>query len=397
MKPKPLLFVSDSITANTGLARIARDLATRVHDHLGDVFRVGTAGYGGTGSRRFPWPDYHFNEVNNWLLPELPAIADDFAGGDELIVMYVWDASRLYWLGVPEMCPMPHLRMFAERKDVKKWIYGAIDAEGPNGKLPKLISDTYKGFDRVLDYSAFSSKITGNSDHLPHGVNTYVFKPYPKRESRATLAARGFTGLTQDTFLIGIVGTNQARKNWPLGFQTAKILLDRGLNVRVWAHTDSVDRYWSIGGLVADYDLANRVAVTTSRFTDEEMAQMYSACDCCLGIAPEGFGFPIAESLACGVPVVCGSYGGQADFVPKAMQVDPIAYYHEGAFCSKRPVHEPEKWATIAVRNIPFDNGGDDECKAELPECIDWNGPTLWPSWEKWFRAGVEHKLERVK
>ena len=35
---------------------------------------------------------------------------------------------------------------------------------------------------------------------------------------------------------MGIVATNQARKQWALGIQTAKLLLDRGLDVRVWAH-----------------------------------------------------------------------------------------------------------------------------------------------------------------
>jgi glycosyltransferase involved in cell wall biosynthesis len=382
MKKQPLLFVSDAISSNSGLARITRDLATRVHNHLGDIYRVGTAGYGGPGSRCFPWPDYHFNEVNNWLLPELPAIAEDFAAGEELTIMFVWDASRLYWLGIPAMCPMPHLRRFAERKDIKKYIYGAIDAEGPNGKLPNLIVETYKGFDRVLDYSEFSSKITGHPDHLPHGVDPSVFHPFPQKASRAKLAADGFTGLTDDTLLIGVVATNQARKNWPLAFQTAKILLDRGLNVRVWAHVDSVDRYWSIGNLVADYGLHNRVAVTTHHFSDVEMAQMYSACDVTLGVGSEGFGFPIMESLACGVPSIVGSYGGQSDFVPPGMQVDPISYFYDGAFCSKRPVHAPEKWAD-KVEEWENMNGS-----SWLPGCLDWNG--LWPRWKSWFREGAK-------
>ena len=383
MKKRPLLFVGDAISSNSGLGRITRDLANRVHHHLGDVFRIATAGYGGTGSRRFPFPQYHFHDVNNWLLPELPAIADDFAEGEELTVMCVWDASRLYWLGIPAMCPMPHLRRFAERKDVKKWAYSAIDAEGPNGKLPNLLTETYKGFDRVLDYTEFSSKITGHPEHLPHGIDSSVFKPYPKQQARAKLAADGFVGLTDDTFLIGIVATNQARKNWALGFQTAKILLDRGLNVRVWAHTDSVDRYWSIGNLVADYGLHNRVAVTTSRFTDEEMASMYSACSVTLCIGPEGMGFPAMESLACGVPVIAGSYGGQADYVPTIMQVDPISYFYDGAFCSKRPVHDPEKWADAAFL---WDEQGTYPYSI-LPSEFDWN--ELWPRWQSWFMKGV--------
>lgn len=383
MNKRPILFVSDSISATSGLGRITRDLASRVHEHLGDIYRVGTAGYGGAGSRRFPWPDYHFHSVENWLLPELPLVAGDFAGDDgELTVLFVWDLSRLYWVGIPETCPIPFLRRWVEelRKSgkVKFHIYHAIDAEGPNGKLSARIADTMKGFDRVLDYSAFSSRITGNPDHLPHGIDSKVFYPRDRKEAREAFGKNGFQGLSDKSLLIGIVATNQARKNWQLGMETCKILQDRGHDVRVWCHTDVLDRHWSIGTLIADYGLQGRVAVTTQKFTDDQMCWLYSACDVTLGIAPEGFGFPIAESLACGTPCVCGSYGAQAEFAPKTMQVDPVGYFYEGAFCSKRPVHMAEKWA-IRVEMVKG------AC-VHLPESIDWNGPTLWPSWEKWFR-----------
>ena len=139
---------------------------------------------------------------------------------------------------------------------------------------------------------------------------------------------------------MGIVATNQARKNWQLGIETARILLDRGHDLRLWIHTDVIDRYWSLGNLIVDYGLVGRAAITITRFTDEQLAWMYSACDVTLGIGPEGFGYPIAESLACGVPCIVGSYGAQAEFVPKEMQLDPNAYFYEGAFCSKRPVHD---------------------------------------------------------
>jgi glycosyltransferase involved in cell wall biosynthesis len=382
---KPLLFVSDAISGSSGLGRITRDLATRVHQHLSDVYRVGTVGYGGVGSRKFPWPDYHVHSIDNWLIPELPEVADDFAGGDELTVLYVWDMSRLYWLGTPTRCSNPHLRRFAERKDVKKWAYHAIDAEGPFGKLSHSIAETMKGFDRVLDYSAFSCRITGNTEHLPHGIDTSVFKPQPLQEARTALIKSGFTGLTDKSLLIGIVATNQARKNWQLGMATARILLDRGHDVRLWCHTDVLDRYWSIPNLIVDYGLRDRVAVTTQRFTDAQLASMYSACDVTLGIAPEGFGYPIAESLACGVPCICGSYGAQAEFAPKSMQVEPNAYFYEGAFCSKRPVHSPEAWAFKVEKVLKNNHTG-----SLLPEHVDWNGSTLWPAWESWFRKGIE-------
>ena len=57
--------------------------------------------------------------------------------------------------------------------------------KGPFGKLSHSIAETMKGFDRVLDYSAFSCRITGNTEHLPHGIDTAVFKPQPRHEARA--------------------------------------------------------------------------------------------------------------------------------------------------------------------------------------------------------------------
>ena len=94
------------------------------------------------------------------------------------------------------------------------------------------------------------------------------------------------------------MATNQTRKNWQLGIATARILLDRGHDVRLWCHTDVLDRYWSIPNLIVDYGLQNRVAVTTQRFTDAQLASMYSACDVTLGIAPEGFGLPHRRILS---------------------------------------------------------------------------------------------------
>lgn len=388
MSKKKLLFLSDAVSCTSGLGRITRDLASRCVAHLGDVVEVATVGYGGNGSAKLPWQQYHLHDIKGWLVPELPSIWDDFVGQDEGILMCVWDLSRLYWLGSPQTCPVPHLRHWVETARMKKWAYHAIDAAGPNDRLSLSIAQTMKGFDRVLDYSAFSSKITGNPDWLPHGIDTTVFQPRPQDEARRGFAEGGFLGLSEDTFLIGIVATNQTRKNWALGMQVARLLLDRGVNVRVWAHTDVLDRYWSIGNLIADYGLQGRVAVTTNRFPDEQLAWMYSCCDVTLGIGPEGFGYPCAESLACGVPCVVGIYGAQAEFVPAHMQVKPVGYYYEGAFCSKRPVHDAAKWAD-RVQEVA---GRRD--RSLLPEAVDWNGSALWPAWQKWFRQGLEMSEE---
>jgi glycosyltransferase involved in cell wall biosynthesis len=384
-KKIPILFLSDAVSSTTGLGRITRDLAFHLSQHCQDVYDVAAVGYGGVGNQELPFMEYHVHDISNWLVPELPQVWEDWAQGREGILMVVWDMSRLYWLGTPQKCPIPHLRRFAERKDVKKWAYHAIDAEGPLGKLPSSIAETMKGFDRVLDYSEFSSRITGNKHWLPHGIDTQTFFPRDRRESRKCMIDGGFQGLNQDSLLLGVVATNQARKNWQLAFAVAHILMNRGHDVRLWCHTDVLERHWSLPNLIVDYGLLGRVAVTTQRYTDEQMSMMYAACNVTMGIGPEGAGYPIMESLACGVPCVTGKYAAQADYAPERMLVPPIAFHYEGGFCSKRPVFQPEDWADRV--EVMMLEAKQTARKSLLPESLDWKN--LWPRWEQWFREGV--------
>jgi len=48
---------------------------------------------------------------------------------------------------------------------------------------------------------------------------------------------------------------------------------------------------------------------------DEEMGGLYTACDCfVLPTKAEGFGMPILEAMACGIPVITTRYSGHLDF-----------------------------------------------------------------------------------
>lgn len=347
-----------------------------------DVWKVATLGYGGPGSTKFPWPDYHMHSIEGWLVPELPLVADDFAGNEELTILFIWDLSRLAWFADPRQCPMPHLRKYLESKKPHKWLYHPIDSEGPNGGLSVKLATTLKGFDRILDYSEFSCKVTGNTESLPHGIDTSVFYPRDRKQSKQEFRKAGFMGLKDDSFLVGIVATNQARKDWALGIQTCKILLDRGLDVRVWCHVDDIARYWDLAALIVDYELQGRVVITTSNFTDEQMSTWYSACDTTLAPSSEGFGFPIYESLASGTPCIHPDYAGGAEWLPEWMTVEVIAWKYDGIYCCKRPVCNASMMADAAQYQL------DIKTPSTLPLELDWNN--LWPRWEKWLREGAE-------
>ncbi|MDE2101606.1 MAG: hypothetical protein KGL39_30450, partial [Patescibacteria group bacterium] len=184
MSKTPLVILSDDPSANSGLARITRDLASRIHEHLGDAFEVATIGYGGAGSKRFPWMSYHLHSIENWLPVELPDVWKDFVGDRNGIFMGIWDASRFWWINNPQA--PPHLRQWLKSDGIKKWIYHPVDAAGPgpNGEISKILSATLECFDRVLDYSAFSCTTTGSKHHLPHGIDRSVFKKYDHLASK---------------------------------------------------------------------------------------------------------------------------------------------------------------------------------------------------------------------
>lgn len=400
--PVPLLILSDSPSSTSGLGRIAREIAQHSHENMADTFRVGCIGYGGAGSRTLPYPQYFIHEINQWMPKELPSVWLDFAGDEKGILLVIWDASRLLWLTHPaEHCPDPGLRDFLiqarENKRMQIWTYSAIDAEGPNGKLSVLLKKVFEGFDRTLTYTKWSAGIVENTlglergdiPFLPHGIDLSVFHARTRDKARNKFGKIIFDhdfSIKDEALLIGIVATNQPRKDWPTAIEAVSNLRKMGANPLLWIHTDVQERHWSLSALIMDYGLAQSVILTTGRLTDEQMAWGYSACDVTLGIGlSEGFGYPIYESLACGTPCIHGSYGGGAEWLPDDFKIQPIAFRREGQFASLRPVYEAGQW-TEAILRITGD--GVARAEAELPLELEWG--LLWPKWEKWLKEGLK-------
>lgn len=402
--PVPLLIISDSPSGPSGLARITRDVATRIAQHLPDLFRVATFGYGSHGSCKLPFHQYVIEGMHEWVLPTLPDVWRDFAGKEHGIIMTVWDASRLLWFARPENVQDKYLRDFLNDADFDRWGYFPMDATGPHDKLTAILGHTMQAYDRVLGYSSWADKILRRTlttegidlDWLPHGIDTSVFKPRNRSAARHGFGERigartlkgKFLSVPDDAFMVGIVATNQIRKDYGLGVQAvAEIAKNR--KVLMWIHIDTLERHWSIPALINDFGFSHDSAVVTmADMTDEEMSWCYSACDVTLGIGQaEGFGYPIFESLACGTPCVHGDYGGAAEHLPEYMLADPPGYpvetvmHLEGLYNTYRPIHSPQTWAMRALQQKHSNT-------SLLPAHLDWNN--LWPEWEQWLRKGVK-------
>ena len=367
-QPKPLLIIGDAVSGSSGLSRITRDLAVRIHENLSDVYRLGTAGYGACGSRQFPWPQYNLEGLRDWIIPSLPEICNDFFGKEEMTLLVIWDLGRVNWVSQPQMfpellAPYPGLQKWLVKRPFKLFGYFPIDASGPQDKLTFPLMKTLLGFDRILAYGQFGEDVIrrtiGDEEadkrhltNLPHGINSEIFY-----ETNRSLCRKMFLKITgaeciigetkpieDDEVLIGVVATNQSRKSWDIACETISILA-RDRKVRLWCHIDSLERYWSLPSLLVDFGILQNTVVSLGVISDEAMAEAFSACDLTLGIGVEGFGLPLAESLACSTPVITGNYGGASDFVPKSMQVSPIAFRYEGSYANLRPVYHAEYWA----------------------------------------------------
>jgi hypothetical protein len=382
MKPVPLLIVGDAVSSSSGLGRITRDLAVRIHKHLSDVFRLATLGLGGTGSRQYPWVQYYMQHIENYQVPDLPSAVTDHFGGEQGIVWFIWDPSRVGWFVHPEACTMEGLGrwLLANPTKFKKWLYTPVDADTRNGTYPKGILETLSHFDRVLMYTPWASEVTGYPDNLPHGLDGSNFKPHSRSQARKMLLEMGAKNITKDTLLLGIVATNQARKDFGLGVETARILLNQGHDVHLWIHCDDLRRHWDIPTMLSEFGLSERNSITLAGLDDETLCWMYSACDVTLGIGAEGFGLPLAESLACHIPVVHGNYAGGTAIVPSHMRVEPVAFRYEGAHAWRRPVYDPMDWAAkvLELRGS----------EASLNPKLYWD--KAWEDWAIWLRKGVE-------
>jgi glycosyltransferase involved in cell wall biosynthesis len=264
---------------------------------------------------------------------------------------------------------------------------------------------TLLGFDCLLAYGAFGEGVIrrtiGDEEsdkrhlcHLPHGIDSEIFYEMPRKLSRKLFLSytgaqnffqmigqvKGTAPIADDEVLVAIIATNQSRKNWALGLETCAIL-GKNHRIRVWLHTDSMERWWSLPNLLADYGLLDRAVISLGAITDERMATGYSAADISLGIGPEGYGFCIAESMACGTPCITGSYANNAALVDSGMAVDPVAFYYEGSYASKRPVYNPCEWAIKAEEWIGK--------RSSLDPKYDWDNN--WKNgWEPYLREAAK-------
>lgn len=145
-----------------------------------------------------------------------------------------------------------------------------------------------------------------------YGVDHSVFYPRKRTEARRILCQHGIN-VTDDDLLLTYVGAEYARKNLGTLAKTLAILKARGLPARlikVGAAHDQRRRAIFLSQ-IASFDLVvGRDILFTDAVEDDFLAEIYNAADVFVTASTyEGFGLPLLEAMACGLPSVVSNAG----------------------------------------------------------------------------------------
>jgi glycosyltransferase involved in cell wall biosynthesis len=138
---------------------------------------------------------------------------------------------------------------------------------------------------------------------IPHGMEQGIFYPMEK------VWCRKQWGIPPEAYVILNVGTNQPRKRQDLTIRAFAQVVKAIPDALLVLHCQGGNRQgWDLLQLARYYGVAERVICTHLKVpdvTDEQLRWLYNAADVQVNTSGgEGWGLPIMEGAACGVPQV---------------------------------------------------------------------------------------------
>jgi glycosyltransferase involved in cell wall biosynthesis len=197
---------------------------------------------------------------------------------------------------------------------------------------------------RPIAMSKFGHKLMTHADldplYVPHGVDTNLFHPQPEIRDRI----RDGLSIPRDAFLVGMVAANkspasQDRKSWAKALHAFAIFAQQHPDAYMYAHTEPKP----FGGNGSDLDdLATIVGIPPGRLRfppdkgwalgmpRELVATVYQAFDVLLNPSKgEGFGIPLIEAQACGVPVITSNHSAMPELTHAGWTVEGDPWWDE--------------------------------------------------------------------
>jgi glycosyltransferase involved in cell wall biosynthesis len=206
-------------------------------------------------------------------------------------------------------------------RQFRRWIpYVPIDSD----PLMPAVAERLRLAYEIITFSRFGHRLLQkrgfSPTYIPHGVDTMTFVPTDKRKTRKHF------GIPQGVYVFGMVAANldnPSRKGFQEVLEAFQLFHRKHARSVLFLHTSASDPY--LGFPIAEYatELGLGAVVygipgytAAFKLDSSEMARLYSAFDCLLApSAREGFGLPIIEAQACGVPVIVNNTTSMPELV----------------------------------------------------------------------------------
>ena len=151
--------------------------------------------------------------------------------------------------------------------------------------------------------------------YVPHGCDVQAYRPADRVRARRGL-------LPPKAFLVGMVAANKgapSRKAFPQALEAFKRFAARHDDAYLYLHTvldPNQGRGVDLAALITAHDIpedrvrqADQYALMHAPYQPAQMASIYSALDVLLNPSfGEGFGIPVLEAAACGVPSIVNDF-----------------------------------------------------------------------------------------
>lgn len=320
-----VLIHSNAPWAGTGYGQQTELL---VHLLEASGVEVAVSAFWGLGGRKMDWGKTQvFPADENWGNSLLVAMAHKFGGAnaDDVLVLTLMDV----WVLTNQLLGSLNLA---------SWV--PIDHEpGPVHKIPPRVKDFFEktrstpiamsrfGQDQLIDAGL-------EPLYVPHGIDTQTFKPWPQAQIRQAI------GLPEDKFIVGMVaankGSNPPRKSFPQVLEAFGRFHKTHPDSLLYLHSMMRDSYDGLDLLLLSQamDVPMSALASTSDldihlgFDNGQMSQLYSTFDVlCAPSLGEGFGIPIVEAQACGVPVIVNDCTAMTELCGDGWLVENMKIY----------------------------------------------------------------------
>lgn len=264
-------------------------------------------------------------KLNKYMLRRY---VQDFGGGDDVLVLTLQDVWT--WLE-------NKYGGLADYQGLNMASWCPVDAD----PCPPGVAQALHHFNsRPIAMSKFGEdrlrKAGFDPLYVPHGINTNVLQPLDARDE-----IRDAMRVPRDAFVVGMVANNQGqnppRKSFPQIFEAFAVFRRRHNDAILYLHTDQwgLNQGLNLIAMAEVFGISDAVQFVDQdkywmgQFTTEHMSTTYNGMDVLLNCSyGEGFGIPIVEAQACGVPVIVTDWTSMTELCGAGWLVEGDPWYN---------------------------------------------------------------------